>query len=227
MRPRARATCTSSALIGGKGGAGPSSLHNFTYETESPWLVHYKRSHWWKRRSWPKFASQLHTWDWEPVTCALQALSLVGKAELVQVRFTTSHMRLRACDPYISSALIGKKKGGAGPSSLHNFKHETESPRPLHFKRSHCWKRWSWSKFGAHTMLEGPTEWVCEWMQDGCQVSMDSDMASIGSCFMVTWTIIKNHLLEVGLTQNWETMALRTLTTIGLFYFIMYEVMLK
>ena len=44
------------------------------------------------------------------MTCALQALSLVGKAELVQVRFTTSHMRLRACDPYISSALIGKKK---------------------------------------------------------------------------------------------------------------------
>ena len=30
----------------------------------------------------------------------------------------TSHMRLRACDHYISSTLIGGK-GGAGPSSLH------------------------------------------------------------------------------------------------------------
>ena len=58
---------------------------------------------------------------------ALQALSLVGKAELVQVRFTTSHMRLRARDSYTISALIGGK-GGAGPSLLHSFTHETESP---------------------------------------------------------------------------------------------------
>ena len=40
---------------------------------------------------------------------------------------------------------------------------------------------------------------------------------------MVTWTIYKNHLLEVGLTQNQETMALRTLTTVDLFYFIKVE----
>ena len=52
---------------------------------------------------------------------------------------------------------------------------------------------------------------------------MDSYMASIGSCFMVTWTIFKTHLLDVGLTQNWETMALRMLATVGLFYFIMRE----
>ena len=36
--------------------------------------------------------------------------------------------------------------------------------------------------------------------------------------FMVTWTILKNHLLELGLTQNRETMTLRTLTRIDLFY---------
>ena len=34
----------------------------------------------------------LHTWDWEPVTITLQALSLVEKVEPVQVRFT---LRLR------------------------------------------------------------------------------------------------------------------------------------
>ena len=33
----------------------------------------------------------------------------------------------------------------------------------------------------------------------------------------------QNHLLEVGLTQNQETMALRMLTTIDLFYFTMCE----
>ena len=52
---------------------------------------------------------------------------------------------------------------------------------------------------------------------------MDSYMASNGSCFMLTWTIFKNHLLEVDLTQNWETMALRVLTTVDLVYFIMCE----
>jgi hypothetical protein len=58
-------------------------------------------------------------------------------------------------------------------------------------------------------------------MHDGRKVYMDSYVASNGSCFMVTWTIFNNHLMEVGLTQNLDTMALRALTTIGLFYFIM------
>ena len=59
-------------------------------------------------------------------------------------------------------------------------------------------------------------------MQDGCKVHMDYYMASNESCFMVNWNILKNYLLEVGLTQNQETMALRTLTTVGfiLFYHV-------
>ena len=40
------------------------------------------------------------------------------------------------------------------------------------------------------------------WIQDGCKVYMDSYMASYGSCFMATWIIFKNHLLEVNLTQT-------------------------
>ena len=57
-------------------------------------------------------------------------------------------------------------------------------------------------------------------MQDGCRVYMDSYMASNESCFMLTWTILKIHLLEVGLPQNRETMALQTLTTVDfIFYF--------
>ena len=52
---------------------------------------------------------------------------------------------------------------------------------------------------------------------------MDSYMASSGLCFMVTWIIFKTHLLELGLTKHWEAMALRTLTTVGLFNFIMCE----
>jgi hypothetical protein len=40
------------------------------------------------------------------------------------------------------------------------------------------------------------------------KVYVDSYMASNGAGFMVTWIIFKNHLLEVGLTQNWEAMVL-------------------
>ena len=60
-------------------------------------------------------------------------------------------------------------------------------------------------------------------MQDGCKVYIDSYMALNGSCFIVTWIVFKNHLLEVGLTQNWETTVVRMLTTIDLFYFITCE----
>ena len=37
----------------------------------------------------------------------------------------------------------------------------------------------------------------------------------------VSWSLglfFKNHVLEVGLTQNWETMALQTLTIAHIFY---------
>ena len=44
---------------------------------------------------------------------------------------------------------------------------------------------------------------------------MDSDMASNGSRVTVTWIVFEDRLLkEVGLTQNQETTALRTLTTV-------------
>ena len=42
----------------------------------------------------------------------------------------------------------------------------------------------------------------------------------------VSWSLrlfSRTHLLEIGPTQNLETMAFRTLTTIDLFYFILCE----
>jgi hypothetical protein len=48
-------------------------------------------------------------------------------------------------------------------------------------------------------------------MQDGCKVYMDSYMTSNGSCFMVTWTNFKNHLLEVGL-YNFIFVRMKTST---------------
>ena len=40
---------------------------------------------------------------------------------------------------------------------------------------------------------------------------------------MVTLVIFNNRILEVSLTQEQETMAIRMLTTVGLFYFITCE----
>ena len=41
----------------------------------------------------------------------------------------------------------------------------------------------------------------------------------------VLWLLnyFQRHLLEVGLTQNQETIALRTLTIVDLFYVIIHE----
>ena len=75
-------------------------------------------------------------------------------------------------------------------------------------------KRRSRSKFTTHYArgtnggkVDVKTIWIptCHWN---------------GSCFTVTWIMFKNRILEVGLRQNRETMALRMLTTVGSFYFI-------
>ena len=51
-----------------------SDLNNlrahFTHETESPWPLHFKHSHWWKRRSWSEFASH-YAWGTNGV-CEMQ-----------------------------------------------------------------------------------------------------------------------------------------------------------
>jgi hypothetical protein len=72
-------------------------------------------------------------------------------------------------------------------------------------------------------MLEGPTEYVC-----GCTMDVKSTrIPTWHRMDRVSWSLglfFKNHLLEVGLTRNrGETMALRTLTTVDLFYVIMFE----
>ena len=87
-----------------------------------------------------------------------------------------------------------------------HFSHKNEGPWPLHFKHSHWWEGWSRTKFASHYVWE-TNSCIYLWMQDDrCQVYMDSYMALNGSCFMVTWTILKNHLLEVGLTgRPWHS----------------------
>ena len=57
---------------------------------------------------------------------------------------------------------------------------------------------WVQVRFALHLRDQPSTKW----MHEGCEVYVDSYMASNGSCFKVTWTIFIKHLLEVGLTQK-------------------------
>jgi len=103
---------------------------------------------------------------------------------------------------------------GMSGLALRATSHEIESPWPLLFKHNHWWKRWSRSKFASH--YAWGTNGVYMWMQDECKAYMDSYMTSNASCFMVTLINFKNHVLEIGLTQNRETMTLRKWSWVGL-----------
>ena len=106
------------------------------------------------------------------------------------------------------------------PFNKGHFTDETESLLPLHFKHSHWWKMQSRSKFTSHYAWR--TNMVCE-----CKMDVKSTwIPTWHQTDHVSWSLgalFKNRLLEVGLTQNWETMALRTLTIFDLFYYIMCE----
>ena len=98
---------------------------------------------------------------------------------------------------FLEATDVGLFYGFTDHISWGHFTHETESLWPVYFKHSHWLERWSWSKFASH--YAWGTDRVCECKME---VYMDSYMASNGSCFTVTWTNFKNHLLEVGLTQT-------------------------
>ena len=102
-----------------------------------------------------------------------------------------------------------------------HFTHEIESPWPLHFKHCHRWKRQS-------VVQVRPSHYA--WGTNGvgeCKM----DIKVHGFLHGIKWIMVhghldfsfKNHLLEVGLTQNQEIMALQKLTTVDLFYSIMCE----
>ena len=118
----------------------------------------------------------------------------------------------------IEAAIIASNRTGLAFKG--HFTHKTQGMWPLHFKHSHWWKRQSTSKFASH--YAWGTNGLM-WMQDGCKVYMDSYMASTWLYFMVTWIVLKNHLLELDLTQNRETMALQILTIVDFLYSVMFE----
>ena len=110
--------------------------------------------------------------------------------------------------PYTSSTLIGGK-GEAGPSSLHTT---LEGPTNKWMQDRCKWPRMFYEQT-LYSLRPPPETGDLLLLQNRCKVYMNFYKASNESCFMVTWNILNNHLLEVDLTQKWETMALRHLTT--------------
>ena len=128
-----------------------------------------------------------------------------------------SHFWAKSCREF-----MGQVKRVLGMGVKGNFTHETECPWPLHFQHSSLVEKAEPVQVHFTLRLRNQQSYVnARWMLKSTWI--DSYVASNNSCFMVTWIVFKKHLLEVGLTQNQETMVLRMLTTVNLFYFIMCE----
>ena len=98
--------------------------------------------------------------------------------------------------------------------------HETGSPWPPHFKHSHWWKGWGRSNFATSHYSWGTIG--SKGLQDGCRAHVDSCMASIGSCFMVTWTHLQKP--HVGGRSNTKPGDHGTLNAHNHWFILFYHV---
>ena len=124
-------------------------------------------------------------------------------------------MRLRACDHWTSSTLIGGK-GIVGPSLLHTWNWGLVT---IGLQALSLVEKGIVGPSLLHTTLEGPMN---RWMQD----IKSRRIPTWHQMDHISWSLRlleKNHLLQVGLTRNREIMALRNLTIINLLCFIMCE----
>jgi hypothetical protein len=129
----------------------------------------------------------LHTRDWEPVTISLQAFSVVEKVEGESSldTMTLCHVGSGSLSRRTNTLFTPAPSQKGGMCSYHHY-HGKGGDGP------------------SSSFVLRLRDQRSMWMQDGCKVYMDSYVASNGSYFVVTWIIFKNHLLEVGLTQNRE-----------------------
>jgi len=92
---------------------------HFTHETESPWSLHFKCSHWWKRRSRSKFASH-YAWGTNGVCMWMQDGCKSLHGFLLGIKWTIFHGHL---DYFEKSPLGGRsntKSRSHGTPYTHN-----------------------------------------------------------------------------------------------------------
>ena len=141
---------------------------HFAHETESPWPLHFKYTHWWKRRSRSKFVLD-YAWGTNGVCECTMEVSLHG--------FLHGMLQI------MSGEVSGNKGEFSYRSLAHqilvwirtkgHFTHESESLWPLQFKHSHWWKRRSWSKIASYfawgtngvseCTMEAKSTWIPTW----------------------------------------------------------------
>jgi hypothetical protein len=130
---------------------------------------------------------------------------------------------LTPCRQRISAvhALPPLALGGANGGSLRAILHTRLRARDQYTSSTFTCGKGRANPSSLHTICEGPTEYVnARWME-----------SLHGFLHNIKWIMFhihldyfqKNHLLEVGLTQNRETVAFRMLTTVDLFYFTICE----
>ena len=116
--------------------------------------------------------------------------------------FTISHFGSTQESFYPSSSapiVVIHSFNTLGDGTYNRFTQKTEDMWPLHFKHSHGWERRSWFKCALH--YAWGTNWVSE-----CKMDVKSTwIPTWHQTNHVSWSLgifCKNHLLEVGLTQN-------------------------
>ena len=93
-------------------------LGPFTHETESPWPLHFKHSHWWKRWSQSKFASH-YTWGTNGVCECKMDVSLHGFLCGIEWIMVHGHLNYFQIPP-LGGRPNTKPLGGHGILNTHN-----------------------------------------------------------------------------------------------------------
>ena len=93
------------------------------------------------------------------------------------------------------------------------FTHKIEGPWPFHFKHSHRWKKAEPVQVRITLRLKEQRSII-----SGCKMDVKSTWIptwhQLDRLFHKHLDYFQNHLLEIGLIQNHDTMALRDLTTV-------------
>jgi hypothetical protein len=128
---------------------------HFTHEVESPWQVHFKHSHWWRRRSRSKFASH-YAWG----TNGVYEWKMDVKSTWIHTWHQMGHVSWSF--GMLSKPPLGSrpntKLGDHGTLNAHTcwcilFYHGW-GPARIEIHRNSIWLR-AWSHM-IHTTLEGP-----------------------------------------------------------------------
>ena len=157
-----------------------SSKGHFTHETKSPWPVHFKHSHWWKRRSWSKFGSH-YAWGTKGVSdCKMDVKSTWIIHGIEWIMFIMEHHL-----HYYQKTPLGGKSN-TKPED-HGFPNAHNQWFIVFYRMRGPGHIWLWIVTGSHIhiALEGPWFWSRVGLWTPFLGSHNFIATALGSC--VKW----------------------------------------